>query len=669
MNKLRVSRVLMIATILVLAAFEGYWLNKLYQDEYKGLNNGVEVAFRGAIDKLQRHLYEKDTSLTSLAIVNDNVQPAKAPGASPATKPAVRIKQREQRRPVHVKDSSFHFRFVGPGMMNEVLPPEQVHTIVVRPDNEVTAVPPPGLVELMLRKKVELMRKKGIVLSDSTRQVIVKQNGEWTRQDSAFLNRARKGFSTITIRYDDITHDSASVHSFKDTIVRVRDIAKFEPFARQDNTNMVYHSQRMRTPGNAYFSIRLPMPAKIESHSRRMPPPEEDAIATTPVPEKIQMVTSSKTSSEIVNFFKTNKTLNDSIPVKRVDSAYKAELGKVMNGYPPYTINFKSYNNIPLTKADFEKDSTREVATSKVFVGFNTPYSYQAHFSGVQNYILGKMRMQIGGSVLLLVLVLISFIIMYRNIMAQQKLANIKNDFISNITHELKTPIATVSVAIEALRNFNAIRSPEKTKEYLDISASELQRLGLLVDKVLKLSMFENKKVELRKEQFDMKVLIDETLATMRLQLEKQNAQVSFVTEGASFMIEADKLHITSVIYNLLDNALKYSVGIPIIHISLKAVQENILELEVSDNGVGIAHQYQQKVFDKFFRVPMGNQHNIKGYGLGLSYVSEIVKRHMGYIYVESILGKGSAFIVKIPVKETDEVRFDEHRVIRKKSL
>lgn len=670
MNKLQISRVLMIATILVLAAFEGYWLNKLYRDEYKGLNNGVEVAFRGAIDKLQRRLYEKDTSLTALVIPDTDKQHITALNTSQTVRQAPRTKRKEQHRRDHKEDSTFHFRFDIPEMRDETPPHEGVQAIAVHPVNEIAGVPPPRLVELMLQRKAELMLREKMTLRDSARQMMIRKNGACVRLDSTSLKHLRKGFPSITISYSNTTRDSASHRSTRDTFVKINGIEKIDHFEWKNNADIAYHPQRMRAPANANSSVRLPMPAKIESHLRRPPPPpEEDTILTEPVPEKIQTKKRYKPSPDIVTFFSTNRTLNDSIPVARVDSAYKAELAKLMNGYPPYNISFKSYRNTLPAKADFEKDSTKEVTTSKVFVGFNTPYAYQAHFSGVQQYILGKMRMQIGGSVLLLLLVLISFIIMYRNILAQQKLANIKNDFISNITHELKTPIATVSVAIEALRNFNAIRSPEKTKEYLDISASELQRLGLLVDKVLKLSIFENKRVELKKEQFDMKALIDETLATMRLQLEKQNAQVSFTTEGSSFLIEADKLHITSVIYNLLDNALKYSAGVPVIQIALKAVQENILELKMSDNGVGIAHQYQQKVFDKFFRVPMGNQHNIKGYGLGLSYVAEIVKQHMGYIYVESILGKGSAFIVKLPVAAADEIRFDEHRVIRKKTI
>ncbi|MEN9298560.1 MAG: hypothetical protein RLZZ429_873, partial [Bacteroidota bacterium] len=317
-----------------------------------------------------------------------------------------------------------------------------------------------------------------------------------------------------------------------------------------------------------------------------------------------------------------------------------------------FSILFESYKDSIQKMWTMKRDSTDAVVTDKVFVGYTTPYAYQAKFENTNAYVFGKMQMQIGGSLLVLLLVAGSFIVLYRNLLAQQRLAEIKNDFISNITHELKTPIATVGVAIEALRNFNAIQSPEKTKEYLDISAAELQRLSLLVDKVLKLSMFEKQQIELNKEPFDLKELMEETLKIMKLQFDKQKAKVSFTTSDHSFMLEADKLHITSVIYNLLDNALKYSKNNALIDVSLDMADHNQVLLRVSDNGMGIAPEYQGKIFDKFFRVPTGDKHNIKGYGLGLSYVAEVVKSHKGSIVVDSEPGKGSTFIVRLPVRD-----------------
>jgi two-component system phosphate regulon sensor histidine kinase PhoR len=243
---------------------------------------------------------------------------------------------------------------------------------------------------------------------------------------------------------------------------------------------------------------------------------------------------------------------------------------------------------------------------------------------------------------------LISFWVLYSNLNRQQRLTDIKNEFIGNITHELKTPISTVSVAIEAIQNFNVLENPERTREYLGIANNELQRLGLLVDKVLKLSMFENQQVELKQERFDLKQLAEEVMSSMKIQFEKHRAQVTLVTDGEDFLMMADRLHLLSVIYNLLDNALKYSRTSPVI--TLQVLQKEAgFELKVTDNGVGIPAAYCDKIFDKFFRVPSGDHHNVKGYGLGLSYVAHIVQQHRGIIAVKSEEGKGTTFTIYLP--------------------
>ena len=329
-------------------------------------------------------------------------------------------------------------------------------------------------------------------------------------------------------------------------------------------------------------------------------------------------------------------SLQDSLQLPEITKAYSAALKKLNLAIP-----FSIARSAGATSMD-------EDDMSAMTVGFANPVTYHLALGNTTSYLFKRISLPILFSLFLVGITLFSFVLLYRNLLRQQRLAEIKNDFISNITHELKTPIATVGVAIEALKNFNAIQDPQKTKEYLDISANELQRLSLLVDKVLKLSMFEKKAIELSKENFDMRELSQEVLDTMRLQFEKNNAVVNFNTQGNDFIINADKLHITSVIYNLLDNALKYRNGSPVINVHLSA-QPDSIELKVADNGIGIAHEYQSKIFDKFFRVPTGNKHIVKGYGLGLSYVSHIIAQHKGTIHVASELNKGSIFIIKIP--------------------
>jgi two-component system, OmpR family, phosphate regulon sensor histidine kinase PhoR len=241
-----------------------------------------------------------------------------------------------------------------------------------------------------------------------------------------------------------------------------------------------------------------------------------------------------------------------------------------------------------------------------------------------------------------------SFYTMHKSLRSQNKLMQLKNELISNITHELKTPVATVSVALEAIKNFNVMDKPELTKEYLEIAQHELNRLSLMTDKILKSALFEEKGLSFEKEIFDFSQLCDEILKALKLVLDKQDAKVNFVKEGNDFNISASKLHLSNVMYNLLDNALKYSESGVAINIRLKS-ESNRLIINVSDTGFGIPPEYHKKIFEKFFRVPTGDVHNIKGYGLGLSYVASVIKGHKGTISLESEVGKGSSFIISLP--------------------
>lgn len=346
-----------------------------------------------------------------------------------------------------------------------------------------------------------------------------------------------------------------------------------------------------------------------------------------------------------------SKPIADSLSLKELDSALQTDLKKA-GILLSYQIKTGLSNSIHL------KDTLPNTAfkTSIATVGFISPKWYQIAFESPSNYLYRKIFPQVLFSLLLVVFTTIAFVFLYRNLLTQQKLAAFKNDFISNMTHELKTPIATVNVAIEALQSFNVLENPKRTKEYLQISSAELQRLGLLVDKVLKLSMFESDRIVLDKEWFDFDQLIGETIYSMQPLFDKQNAAIKFTNNSSPVKVFADKLHVSSVVYNLLDNALKYSGSNAIIDIALSTPLNDIIELKIKDNGIGIENAFQKKIFEKFFRVPTGDIHNVKGYGLGLSYVSHIVKQHQGHIEVESILGKGSTFIVRLPIHATKQL-------------
>lgn len=351
----------------------------------------------------------------------------------------------------------------------------------------------------------------------------------------------------------------------------------------------------------------------------------------------------------------------DSLSTDSIRMNYKKALLEA--GYDvPFKVNFAAPLPSPL---DFKNIRTTGFRTperwedsvaANVFansmksewVRFDPIHRYSANLNDIRPLILKEIIPQIFFSIFLTLITTLAFVVMYRSIRNQQRLMQLKNDFISNITHELKTPITTVGVAIEALRNFKGINNPEVTDEYLAIAQNELNRLSILTEKVLRTAIFEDKGVEFKPDPVEFDKIIEQVLGSMKLVFEKQDANVSFDKFGSDFSMMGSHIHLTSVIYNLLDNALKYTPLNPEIKISLKE-EENNLVLSVKDNGIGIPAEYQKKVFEKFFRVPTGDVHNIKGYGLGLSYVDSVVKGHKGTIKVESEPDNGSNFIITFP--------------------
>jgi two-component system, OmpR family, phosphate regulon sensor histidine kinase PhoR len=279
--------------------------------------------------------------------------------------------------------------------------------------------------------------------------------------------------------------------------------------------------------------------------------------------------------------------------------------------------------------------------------GFNM-VMVECDFGNPIGYIMQKMIGQLALAVFMTGMIILAFRFMYKSMKEQQKMSTLKDEFISNMTHELKTPVATVSVAIEALKNFNAMDNPARTKEYLDISSAELNRLSMLIDKVLRINMFEAEKLHIDFETVDLRDLSNEVIQATQLQAEKLNATLHWQAPAEAMPVKGDKLHLMSVLYNLLDNALKYRDEKPEIFISLQKEGDKIT-WQVKDNGPGIAAEYRKKIFEKFFRVPTGDRHDVKGYGLGLSYVHEIVQQHGGTIEMQSEPGKGCNFIVKLP--------------------
>lgn len=292
--------------------------------------------------------------------------------------------------------------------------------------------------------------------------------------------------------------------------------------------------------------------------------------------------------------------------------------------------------------------SGREVQTSAVPVNPLSRLFVRATFPNPQTVILRRMGGLLTASFLLFLLTTGCLVYMLRTILAQKKLSEIKNDFINNMTHELKTPIATVSAAVEAMQHFSALEDKNKVGDYLEISRLELNRLSDLVEKVLNIAVEEHPDLELHAEPTDVVALLQHLIRHQELRAEKP-VQIHLEHQLDDPVVRVDRVHFTNVINNLIDNAVKYSYDQVDILVTCRRDDDRWLRVSVRDNGIGIPRDYQQSIFEQFFRVPQGDLHNVKGFGLGLAYVKKIVEKHGGNIRVQSEPRKGSEFIILLP--------------------
>ena len=271
------------------------------------------------------------------------------------------------------------------------------------------------------------------------------------------------------------------------------------------------------------------------------------------------------------------------------------------------------------------------------------PKTYTLGIENFRLYLFKQIVPQFSFALILLFLTSFAFIIAHNTLKKQMRLNMMKNDFIDNISHELKTPLATVKVVIEALQNENIRSDENKIKEYLHMASLELNRLELLTGKVLSTSMMENGIITFEKQKIDLTKLITDLIFTMKVRLINEGAVIIFDNQPEEFIITGDPIHIQGAMLNILDNSLKYAIPLPVINISIHKFDGTIL-VNIKDNGPGVPSEYQNKIFEKFFRVTTGNVHNVKGHGLGLSYASMVMKVHGGNISLKNNTEGGCTF-------------------------
>lgn len=301
----------------------------------------------------------------------------------------------------------------------------------------------------------------------------------------------------------------------------------------------------------------------------------------------------------------------------------------------------------PLYKIRLNTDSVKAI-TALNGQGLSTNIFDRPVYVDILSYqgiIFGRVYSQILFALTLLILTGAAFFFTYRSLRKQEMLNLMRNDFISNISHELRTPVSTVSVALEALKGFDRVKDASKASEYLNIASGEMKRLDQLIAQVLNTSVIESHGEYLNMEESDLASLTREVLNSLQVRFTECGAKVDFTSDSVVVPVMLDRLYIHGVLVNILDNSMKYSSGKPEIKITIEQKKSSFV-LTIGDNGPGIPEEYISKIFDKFFRVPKGDVHDIKGYGLGLSFAAIVMKHHSGKINVRNKEEGGCEFVL-----------------------
>jgi len=274
-------------------------------------------------------------------------------------------------------------------------------------------------------------------------------------------------------------------------------------------------------------------------------------------------------------------------------------------------------------------------------------YYFGVNFPSKSSYLSSDMSLWMVFTVILLISV-VFFGVSIFIILQQKRLSEMQKDFINNMTHEFKTPISSINISADVITNPEIIHSPQRLMNYGAIIKQENNRLNKQVEKVLQIARIEKSGFELKMEEIDVNDLATQVVSNCEANYDQINGVINAELDPAVGSVHADRLHLTNILHNLLDNAMKYAGVNPEINIKTRKIHKKIV-LEISDTGPGISKEYHKKVFQKFFRVPTGNIHDVKGFGLGLYYVKNICLAHKWSIRLESELGKGTKFIIEIP--------------------
>ncbi len=314
-------------------------------------------------------------------------------------------------------------------------------------------------------------------------------------------------------------------------------------------------------------------------------------------------------------------------------------------------------NNVPLRSGGFKIDKGNQMHRVSLFPSdiFRKNNTLLLYFPEQKSLVLRSLSGLMLVSVFFTLIIILSSVIAIFTMLRQKKISDIKTDFINNMTHEFKTPIATISIAVDSINNSKVIDEPERIKSFTRIIKEENNRMNARVEQVLQMALLDSSEFRLNLKPIDINALLARVAGNIRLQIENRDGHLEIQPEAMNSLVEADEVHLSNVIMNLFDNANKYSPGKPEIRATTVNRGSSVV-VTVEDKGMGMNTETQRKIFEKFYRLTTGNIHNVKGFGLGLSYARAIVLAHKGDIKVISEVGKGSTFEIILPVRAADEL-------------
>lgn len=447
-------------------------------------------------------------------------------------------------------------------------------------------------------------------------------------------NEVRLPDSVLKFKMDSFIRKTYTTPSYNPSR---EDIADFERRAAQQGNIQGYSYNSFRFP---VFKSGQPRPGMLNTLQDSMVQKRINRL--TGIIDQIILEVSTdhslfgkRLNTKLIDSVLVNELKEKGVNLKPEYAVYNDLTGKQSNIYSPGYVASESHDY-----------STRLFPDDL----FGSPYSLKVQFKNTDAYVLHSMSLMLSMSILLTSFLILAFIIALWAIIKQKKISEIRSDFINNITHEFKTPISTIGLAIDSIDNPKIIGNKEQIQYFTRIIREENYRMNQLVENVLRAALLDRKNLSENIDDIDLHALILKAVSHTQLQIDSRNGILNLHLDAEKSIIEADATQLLNAILNLIDNAIKYSKDAPEITISTCQTGNRIV-CSIEDRGIGISNEVQRRIFDRFYRYTDGNIHDVKGHGLGLSFVKAIVDAHNGRISVESELGKGSRFEVIIPLK------------------